>query len=65
MATTTSKPRLVLAEEVAAALGCTPKTVRRLAAVGVLEPVRFTPKGHMRFRAEDVEALIAGEGRAP
>jgi hypothetical protein len=27
----------------------------------VLEPVRFTPKAHRRFRIQDIEALVAAE----
>jgi hypothetical protein len=65
MATTITEPRFLLTKEVAAALRCTPKRVWELAAAGVLEPVRLTPRGHMRFRTADVERLIAGEGGNP
>jgi hypothetical protein len=46
---------------VAAKLGISIARVRMLAADGVLQPVRFTSMGRLRFRVEDVEALIGGK----
>jgi Helix-turn-helix domain len=60
---TVTTPRLLLANEVAAVLRCTPRRVRQLTADGVLNPIRLSPQGHLRFRAEDIERLIAGEER--
>jgi excisionase family DNA binding protein len=63
LTTTTIKgdTQLLVTREVAAALRCTPATVRELVNAGRLSPVRLSPKGHLRFRFEDVERLIAGE----
>jgi DNA-binding transcriptional MerR regulator len=62
MTDTLTRPRrLLLTKEVAALLECSPKRVRELAADGLLVPVRLTPLGHLRFRREDVERLVAGE----
>jgi excisionase family DNA binding protein len=62
MATNLTQDRaVILTREVAERLGCSPKTVRELVATGRLNPVRLSPRGHLRFRVEDVEALIAGE----
>ena len=60
MARATQEPRLVLARDVATALGCSTKRVRQISANGLLEAVRLSPRGHLRFRAEDVERLIRG-----
>jgi excisionase family DNA binding protein len=63
LATTTIKEdtQLLVTREVAAKLRCTPATVRELVNGGRLRPIRLSPKGHLRFRLEDVERLIAGE----
>jgi excisionase family DNA binding protein len=53
--------RLRRVSEVAYMLGCSPRRVRELAAEGLLQSVRFGPKGHLRFRVEDIEAFMAGE----
>jgi excisionase family DNA binding protein len=53
-----------MVKEVAVTLRCSPKHVRNLVADGVLEPIRLSPKGHFRFRAEDVERLISGEPKS-
>jgi excisionase family DNA binding protein len=50
--------RLLSAREVATRLGCSPFTVRRLARDGEIPAVRFGEHGHLRFVAEDVDALI-------
>ena len=41
--------------------GISLSTLDRLVERGLLEPVRFTPKAHRRFRIEDLEALVASE----
>ena len=55
------RPRLLLTREVAAALRIGVERVHELVALGVLTPVRLTPRGHFRFRVEDVERLIGGQ----
>ena len=54
-------PSLLTAREVAELLRTTPSRIRELVASGQLPSVRLTPQGRHRFRAEDVERLIAGE----
>jgi excisionase family DNA binding protein len=44
--------------EVAALFGVTSKTVARWGRLGILAPVR-TPGGHMRFRSQEVRALVS------
>jgi excisionase family DNA binding protein len=58
---TATAPRLYRASEVAALLGVHISRVRELAASGQLPSVRLGGTGWHRFRAEDVERLIAGE----
>lgn len=53
-------PRLLRASEVAAMLGVSIERVRELVRDGQLSSVRLGDQGWHRFRAEDVEALIAG-----
>jgi hypothetical protein len=43
----------------------TPQGIRELVALGVLHPVRLTPRGHYRFRAEEVEQLVSDERKVP
>jgi excisionase family DNA binding protein len=50
--------RLLTPAEVAALFGVGPKTVARWAADGRIGSVR-TPGGHRRFRAAEVQALLA------
>jgi DNA-binding transcriptional MerR regulator len=50
-----------MAKEVATQLNCRPEHIRLLVKRGLLKPVRLSPEGWLRFRAEDVERLIAGE----
>ena len=52
--------RLLTPREVAAMFRVDPKTVTRWAQAGKLASVR-TLGGHRRYRAADVEALLAGE----
>jgi excisionase family DNA binding protein len=59
-----AQPRLYRASEVAQILGISSARVRELAASGHLPSVRLGGQGWHRFRAEDVERLIAGE-KAP
>lgn len=51
--------RLLTPREVAAMFRVDPKTVTRWAQAGKLQYVR-TLGGHRRYRAADVEALLAG-----
>ena len=62
---TAAPPRLLRAKEVAQILGVDPKRVRELVASGDLASVRLGPQGWHRFRLEDVEQLISGEGKSP
>ncbi len=55
-------PQLLTTQEVARALRCSPKRVRDLVTEGRLEVIRLSPAGRMKFKAEDVRALIDGEG---
>ena len=54
--------RLYRASEVARILGVSPARVRELVVTGQLQSVRLDGTGWHRFRAEDVERLIAGDG---
>lgn len=56
---TPALPELLTAEEVAAALRVSPTTVYRWAADGVLPELRIAST--VRFRREDVEALLHGK----
>jgi hypothetical protein len=38
-----------------------PRTIRDLVALGVFTPIRLTPRGHYRFREEEVERLASDE----
>jgi excisionase family DNA binding protein len=62
---TAAPSRLLRAKEVAHMLGITPESVRELVASGKLPSVRFGERGWHRFRPEDVERLISGEGKSP
>jgi excisionase family DNA binding protein len=62
---TTAPPRLLRAKEVAHILGVDPSRVRELVANGDLPSVRLGAHGWHRFRLEDVERLISGEGKSP
>src|SRR4051812_5879313 len=53
-----SHQRVMTTRSVAEALAVSVETIRRYAERGVLEPVRFVPGGPLRFRVEDVEALL-------
>ena len=57
-------PALIDAKRTAAILGVSARTVHKLAAEGVLRPVRFGPRGRYRFAAEEVAALVQGSGQA-
>jgi hypothetical protein len=61
----TAPPRLLRAKEVADILGAAPDRVRALVASGDLPSVRLSEHGWHRFRLEDVERLISGEGKSP
>jgi excisionase family DNA binding protein len=58
-------PRLLRLKEVARLLDVSPRRVRELVATGELPSVRLGEQGWHRFRAEDIERLLAGEERAP
>jgi excisionase family DNA binding protein len=60
---TIAPARLLRAKEVAHILGVDPSRVRELVANGDLPSIRLGVHGWHRFRLEDVEQLIAGEGR--
>jgi excisionase family DNA binding protein len=49
---------LLKTDEVAETLSVSDRTVRDLVADGKLAAIRFGPRGHLRFRREDVEALL-------
>lgn len=63
--TIATEPRLYRASEVARILGVTPERVRELVTSGDLPSIRLGGQGWHRFRAEDVERLIAGEENSP
>jgi len=63
--TIATEPRLYRASEVARILGVTAERVRELVATGDLPSIRLGGQGWHRFRAEDVERLIAGEENSP
>lgn len=65
MPTATAAPRWLRASEVATLLGVSPARVRDLVAEEKLASVRLGEQGWHRFRAEDVERLIAGRENAP
>jgi excisionase family DNA binding protein len=65
VASAIAPPRLYRAKEVARLLGVSPEYVRELVACGRLRSVRLGDHGWHRFRAEDVERLIAGSERTP
>ena len=56
---TETATRLLKVDEAALVLACSPRTVRRLASEGMLTAVRFGEHGHLRFRPDELEALIA------
>lgn len=58
---TSVAPRLRDTKTVAAMLNVSMHTLRRLAAEGVIQPVKFGEHGKLRFRVADVETLISGE----
>lgn len=64
MTNQTTAATLVNRAEAARLLGCSTHTVKRLAARGVLEEIRFTPESHPRFRLKDVLAL-SGQRERP
>jgi excisionase family DNA binding protein len=49
---------LISTAEVSRAYGISPETVRKLAAEGVLRPIRFSARGRLRFPREQVLQLI-------
>ena len=54
-------PQLMTTREVAEVLRLTPQRVQHLVSRGVLSPIQLTPRGPFRFKAADVERLIAGK----
>ncbi len=62
---TTAAYRLLSAAEVARVLNVSRETVLKYVAGGYLPSVRVGEKGRHRFRPEDVERLIRGEGGEP
>jgi excisionase family DNA binding protein len=59
---TVTTPRLYRASEVARLLGVSKERVRELVATGELRSVRLGGTGWHRFRPDDIERIIAGEG---
>lgn len=59
MTQTADLPRLLTAREAAEHLRLSLDYVYRLAARGVLPAVRLTERSNLRFRVEDVEAVLA------
>jgi excisionase family DNA binding protein len=51
-------PRLLTSRQAAERLGVGPDTIRHLAKTAVLPPIRFGERGLLRFRPEDVDALL-------
>jgi excisionase family DNA binding protein len=60
-----TEPRVYTAKEVARLLRMSPERVRDLVASGELSSIRLGKHGWHRFRAEDVERLIAGGEESP
>ena len=58
--TVAASPRLLSIREAAELLSVHLATLRRWEASGLIEAVRVGPRGHRRFRVEDVDALIEG-----
>ncbi len=58
MAATATEQKLLTTREAGQRLNVSVFTVRRLADGGFLPVVRFTPTSRMRFRVEDVDALL-------
>jgi excisionase family DNA binding protein len=54
---------LVTAQDAATMLGCSVRTLWRMAAAGVLTPVRIYGRT-IRFRVDDLRKLAAGQGAA-
>jgi excisionase family DNA binding protein len=54
--------KYLTATDVAEALGVTHETVRRWAAAGAIAYIRL-PSGQIRFRQEDLDAIVAGVPR--
>lgn len=62
----TAEPPLLTVNDVAALVGCSPRTVRRAIAAGRLRAVRPTgPTGRYKVRPDDYEAWIADSAVRP
>jgi excisionase family DNA binding protein len=61
---TQERPLLLNQREATQLLGISRRTMQRLMAAGVLEPVRISGLGRPRFRRVDLERFAEGE-RAP
>ena len=58
--------RLLTTNELADLYRCTAKTIRLKVREGVLpEPIRFGPRGHLRFSAAEVERFLTPTLRDP
>jgi predicted site-specific integrase-resolvase len=57
-------PRLYTRLEVAAKFSVDPKSVQRWERQGKLTAIR-TPGGHARYDADEVDALLNGDGNGP
>jgi len=65
MATSVESLALLSREEAAAILGVSVRSVDRLRECGRLPAVQFTRRARVRYRSEDVEALLEPETRGP
>ena len=65
MTNTVALRPLLTKKELADLLRCSPRTVDRLRARGLIDAVKFSPRGRVAFRREDVEALLDPETREP
>jgi excisionase family DNA binding protein len=64
MTTNVATRRLLTRSEAAGALGLSVRSLDRLRERGRLPAIQILPGGRVRFRPEDVEALLEPETRA-
>jgi excisionase family DNA binding protein len=65
MATNVATRRLLTRREAADVLGLSVRSIDRLRERGRLLGVQIVPGGRVRYRPEDVEALLEPEAREP
>jgi excisionase family DNA binding protein len=56
---TIDPPRFLGSKQVAERLGYSPRTIRRMVTLGLLNPHRLRGRGHFRFAENEVDALVA------